>query len=221
MARLWVEMFDFWRLSYAGMDYGAHQEFYNLVARHFPEQKKYDADAVGTAVSSAIARHGPIRVFELGGWDGACALEMLGEFSSLDLLSWTNAEICTEVKHPSDPLYNVLPPVDWAWELLTPESMGLYQLGVFSHVIEHLSWGDLRRVIEWVSAIPLLYFQTPKSLGEECHPMQWYGTMSTHKIEVGWRVIRERLETCGYREIWQKDTCRIFQKRDALCLDHA
>jgi len=77
-AQVWRDLFDLWRQSYTLWPYASHQLFYNMLYKHFPEQRKYDREAVIDALTEAMSMTGEsLKVWELGGWDGALACEMI------------------------------------------------------------------------------------------------------------------------------------------------
>ena len=212
-AAIWRDLFDLWRLSYNDWPYKSHQRFYNMVARHFPDQKKYDAERVLDALTCVLAAKGRrLRVWELGGWDGACAKEMI-EGCGDGIERWVNTEICSSVLvDKRDEVYIPQFPNYWAWELPST-SVTSYDIAIMSHVIEHLSWDHLRQCLKMLQDVPFLYIQTPASLGDEPRVDGWMRSISTHILSVGWYRIYEYLDGLGYELLWRKDQSRFFGKR--------
>lgn len=218
-AAIWRRFFDFYRESYDDMTYAAHQRFYNVQWETFPDQKRYDADAVESALVHASVIVGrPLKVWELGGWDGACAREMIDRFAD-GILAWHNVEICQPVIErgwdDGGKVYRVMSPPCWVWEQPSPDG---YDIAILSHVIEHLSWRHLKALFTTLVDIPMVYIQTPPAMGEEPHPTEWMGTMSTHNLEVGWADVAGALSNMGYTQLWKKDNARFFgriKQRDA------
>lgn len=211
-AKIWRQLFDLWRESYDEWPYTSHQRFYNMVAKAFPEQKKYDANIVLGAFTHALSLHGhPLRVWELGGWDGALAKEMI-EACGDSITKWYNIEICQHIIErgwdDGGKVYFAASPPSWVWEY--PRIFKRYDIAILSHVIEHLSWSHLSKLLAALKEIPCLYIQTPLALGQKPHETEWMGTMSTHKLEVGWNQIKRYLSALGYTELWHKDGTRFF-----------
>lgn len=201
---IWREVFDFWRESYDHMPYAMHQRFYNMVARAFPDQDKADRDLVESALTHALVMHGhPLKVWELGGWDGALAKDMF-EACGDGIERWYNIEICSAVATRGWPQMNYQPksPPCWAWELGMVYGC---DIAILSHVIEHLSWAHLKALLTMLSDVPLIYMQTPEALGYAPHPTAWMGTMSTHKLEVGMIDVDALLIRKGFFKLWYKD----------------
>lgn len=213
-AVIWRDMFDLWRKQYDVWPYESHQAFYNLIARTFPAPKRYDRDRVIDALTLALSAKGaPIQVWELGGWDGACAEEMIAACGD-GIKEWANIEICPSIAKgtPNTPIYYAYSLRKWVWAYPLP---GSYDIAILSHVIEHLSWTHLQKLFRTLRDVPLLYIQTPAAMGEDSHPTGWYGTMSTHKLEVGWRKLDDFLARLGYTYAWRKGECRLLGKRAA------
>ena len=216
-AVLWRQVFDFWRQSYDEMDYSAHQRFYNMVARRFPDQRKADTDAVESALIHLLETRTSLNVWELGGWDGALAHDMIETFSG-DIEEWRNIEICDYAVQAGwrDEAGIYLPecPSNWVSEYTLPWELRGYDIAILSHVIEHLSSEHLWHLLYMLQEVPYLYIQTPSAMGDDPHPTRWMGTMSTHKLEVGWQTVMGRLEELRYWVIWQKGQARFFGKRE-------
>ena len=219
-ATIWRGLFDLWRECYDDWPYAAHQKFYNLVYKSFPDQKRYDAERVTDALTYALATIGrPLKIWELGGWDGTCAREMIKACGD-GIEVWQNVEICQEALEKSwsdgHKVYFAMSPPTWVWDCrFTREDHDIesYDIGILSHVIEHLSWKHLKALLDMLESVPYLYIQTPEALGAFAHPTAWMGTMSTHKLEVGWDVIYQMLGDRGYKGLWRKGQARFFAKQ--------
>jgi hypothetical protein len=209
---LWRQFFDFWRQSYDDMTYSAHQRFYNMVAETFPHQDKADRDAVESAlIHASVATRKPLRVWELGGWDGALARDMIERFGD-EITEWTNVEICTTLSHSiaDNPIYRPIDPKGWLWDRGLAV-MG-FDIAILSHVTEHLSWDHLQRCLNMLRAVPYIYIQTPDALGQAPHSTAWMETMSTHKLEVGLKEVHEHLEKIGYHLLWRKCNAVLYAR---------
>ena len=216
---IWRAMFDLWRESYYDWPYENHQRFYNVLHEVFPDQQKYDASAVGPAlIHAAVELDRPLNVWELGGWDGALAKEMIETLDDC-ILYWLNEEICRRAvingwHDDAVPVryYAISDSYDWAWN--GPPLPSCYDIAILSHVIEHLSYPHLQSLLKFLDRIPFIYIQTPASMGGKPHPTNWMGTMSTHKLEVGWGDVYSFLKQLDYAELWQKGEARFFCKEN-------
>ena len=82
---------DEWRAAYPWMSHQDQVEFSNECEPLWPDQKQYDAAPV-IVLCRLIA---PKRVYELGGWKGELASDVLAEVSEITL--WRNYELCPSI----------------------------------------------------------------------------------------------------------------------------
>lgn len=177
---------DAWRVRYATMGVDEQRAAYDGVYVSHRDQARFDADALAALLTHTGAK----AVVELGGWDGALAATILATFPAIE--SWTNYEISSAAVAASvchDPRYDAVALDDWYWN-------DRHDADVFvaSHVIEHLSFADLRKTFD-ATAARWLYVQSPLEEG----PTDWTGYEGTHILEVGWAAIDADLAARGYR----------------------
>jgi hypothetical protein len=217
-AILWRRMFDYWRDNYGCLPYIAHQRFYNMVSETFPTQDKANRPLVEEALTQALVMHGhPLGVWELGGWDGALARDMI-EACGDGIAYWINIEICSSVVQKAWRDHSLMDRLvmnyghTWPWD--DPQCSGIGTpapgIAILSHVIEHLSWAHLQACFGMLRDVPLLYIQTPEALGQGPHPTGWRGTLSTHKLEVGLGTVDEYLKQSGYTLLWRKCNAALY-----------
>ena len=214
----WSLDFDEWRRQYDEMTFEQHQLFYELIFQHYPDQRKADREHVCDAMTQVMAAAGgPIKVVEIGGWDGALAWHMICDCAD-GLELWENYEICESAANKG--FYGIItnsdqymtPTLrDWPWK---EGAIGDYRdLAVMSHVIEHLSWEHLQKLLTALSHVPYMYIQAPASLADYPHKTLWMGTKSTHKLEVGWAEIGQYMRNLGYQIKWVKgNQSRFYEK---------
>lgn len=181
---------DAWRHAYDDMTVEQQREFYDQVYREYPEQSHFNA----WRLADVIRGRQPRTVVELGGWDGACAAVMLPLFPCIQ--TWVNVEISrlAGAAGPDDPRYMPVSPDDWYWD-----SRWTADLFVTNHTVEHLKGRDVRATIAATDA-KTLYIDTP--IDEEGH--QWWGTITTHILELGWRDVDRICDENGYRLDFRK-----------------
>lgn len=182
---------DNWRRTYDDMTVLDQKAFYGQIWREYREQAHFNADRLTTVIEAQQPR----TVVELGGWDGECAGIMLNRFPCL--MRWWNVEICEEacaegLKHPR--YAPVCLENSWYWEHKWQADMF-----VASHTIEHLKAKDLEAAIAATTA-KTLYFDTPL----EDEGKSWWGSTTTHILEIGWNGIDEICGRYGYRLEWRK-----------------
>lgn len=185
---------DAFRRDYPHLTYAQHQALYSQVWASHPVQSHFDA----LECAYAIARVGPARVVEVGGWDGELGVAMLQVFpAAID--GWTNYEVCREAREAGQRRRRAgyhAPDLDkWFWE--QPTSADLL---VASHTIEHLSAEHLTLLLDATDA-PALWFDAP--LHDE--PTDWMGSTTTHVLEIGWDGVTGLCEERGWSLTWAHD----------------
>jgi hypothetical protein len=180
---------DEFRRNYDNWTVKDHKEFYRQVYEVAPKQSHSAPDLV----ADAIVQCGPQRILEIGGWDGELAVGMLERFTFIE--NWTNVEICSQAvrygyRHER---YTALSPKAWFWERQWEGDML-----VASHCIEHMSAAHLEALVRSAS-VDCFFFDAP--LMDE--PTSWWGSSTTHVLEVGWNGVTEIMNRCGYDLIWK------------------
>lgn len=194
-----------WRDRYDTLTFGKQQSFYERVFEQFPEQARFDTEALGKLLDH-IAE--PVSVVELGGWDGAFAHEMLRRREGIT--RWTNFEIsrgAVESGRCEDLRYYGMALEDWYWAFR-------HEADVFvaSHVVEHLKLTDVVRAV-LATDCRYIYFQAPL---EEA-PTSWHNYRGSHILEVGWVGLTATLFDLGFNEIvslWEPHS-RCYARRAA------
>lgn len=179
---------DEWRRSYHAWTVADHKAFYAEVYATTPRQAHHALD-LGEIVFEMFA---PSTVIELGGWDGELAVRLLERYETCK--SWTNVEICQQAVELGrvHPRYHPLSPDTWFWEHRWEADMF-----VASHCIEHMTAEHLRAAINAVD-VQWIYFDAPL----EDEPSNWWGTTTTHILEVGWDGVTEICREAGYVLTW-------------------
>lgn len=185
---------DEWRASYDQWGFREQQRFYDDVFRVCRVQRQFQTVDLGKFfmhfTGGRLGSHDqPIRVVELGGWDGEFAGRMLALFPQIK--SWTNYEISTLAVDETvcdDSRYQPVALDDWYW---TDRRQG--DLFVASHVLEHLSLRDVRRVLDATEA-RWAYLQVPL----DNHGRDWTGYHGSHILEIGWPDLIREMEARGW-----------------------
>jgi hypothetical protein len=175
---------DEFRRNYDKWTVADHKKFYSDVYAVAPQQ----SHSAPEFVSMVVATHKPRSVVEIGGWDGELAVGMLERFPFIE--RWTNVEICEEaVKHGhSHPRYWPVSPDVWYWE-----NQWTADMLVASHCIEHMTAKDLEALVRATNA-QRMFFDAPLIDG----PIDWWGSSTTHILEVGWDGVTEICAKHGY-----------------------
>jgi hypothetical protein len=182
---------DEFRRNYDQWTVADHKRFYSAVWAQYPSQ----SHSAPLIVATIISVHKPCTVVEIGGWDGELAVTMLDQFPFID--RWTNVEICEEAVehgHRHERYYPVSPD-RWYWEQAWKAD-----LFVASHCIEHMSARDLEKMVGATDAARL-FFDAPL----QDAPTNWWGSSTTHCLEVGWDGVTEICARHGYDLAWSSN----------------
>ncbi len=181
---------DAYRAAYPRMTYAQVAAFHRQVWRHFPDQRHCSPEHLDRFFETVPAG---ARVVEVGGWRGEMAARILA--NRPDLASWLNLEICQDaVTRPvtTDPRYRGVFPPTWAWD--TP--LECHDVAVLAHLIEHISWRQLRSLVAWLAMAEArqVYIESPLADG----PRSWRHSTTAHLLEVGWDSVTALLAANGY-----------------------
>jgi hypothetical protein len=188
---------DAYRKNYPQLSYRAQQAFHSEIYAQYPEQKHYSSEHVARAIEDTL----PTSVFELGGWDGELAAEMLDRYPTIH--SWTNYEICKEAAQAGDqrhPKYYAANLTDFYWEYGKHGKGWRCDLFVASHTIEHISANDLDKTVNATDA-KAFFFDAPLL----DWPINWMGSTTSHVLEIGWLEVHNLMRYRGYEPAWQED----------------
>ena len=190
--------FDAWRNGYDTMTHRQHQAFAARVVKQYPmEQGHWDRDWAMTFfkwVAGKIGTDGFTRVLEIGGYDGGLARHVMN--INGQIVWWTNVEMVTVPKVCKDTRYEVVVPDRWVWEVEKAKEWR-YSTLVLSHVVEHLRFRDVAKLIEMVATkCNWMYVDAPIPLGRD--GADWNGYHGTHILEVGWGRVDNLMEIHGY-----------------------
>jgi len=186
---------DEWRAAYPTATYAEQRAFHSRIWEANPDQNHFCANEVALALDHMRPNCSttPFQVVELGGWDGQLAELMLDRYPGIS--RWSNIELCHEAamaghgRHRRYWLPNVK---GWYWQY-----EWRCHLFVASHVIEHLSAGDLDKVIAATDALAL-FFDAPL----EDYAIDWNGSPTTHTLDVGWEGVTDICARHGYSLTW-------------------
>lgn len=179
---------DEFRRNYDDWSVADHKAFYKQVWDSNPRQSHHALDIA----ELVFEMYAPETVVEIGGWDGELAVRILERYQSCK--KWTNVEICEQAVNYGrvHPRYKATSPDTWFWdEKWTADML------VASHCIEHLTSEHLEKMVQAVD-VRWLYFDAP--LDNE--PTSWWGTSTTHILEVGWDGVTDICKRNGYVLTW-------------------
>lgn len=204
-----MNQFDKWRKEYPTLSYQQQQEYARWLYEEYPDQS-YFGGVFQERVISLCEKERPLRVMELGGWNGELASAVLKVESKIKV--WDNFEICPTV--PSvckDKRYTHCGVDDFVWNL---KQVLIYDLFVSSHALEHLTTKDLHELLHAVAHIHHLAFQLPFPPNGS-----WDGTTCFHILALSPSEFVELVTSFGYKLEYTEATPeehRFFFKKEAL-----
>ncbi len=202
----WIGAFNAFRSSYPTMSFDQAREFTESVVKVFPEQKRYNLDAFNDFFGNHLDDT-PLTIFELGGYNGQLACEML--LTRPNITSWINLEMCQvqQVCFEQRYLYKSLD--DWPWEV-DNEVIQNCNTFVSSHVIEHMSFAHFERLIAWLpSGTQNIYIDAPLSNNRRNN---WGNYLGTHVMEQSWIDVQQHMERSGFYLWYMTPTGRAFKR---------
>lgn len=135
-------IFDRWRDYYDLLTWQDQIEFYDEVARRWPRQNHYPLGWFKTVVGYLSGKLETFSVFEVGGWQGHMAAELLAEY---DIIEWVNYEVCqwaVDNSVCSDSRYLSMVPGDFPWNVALPE----LKVFITSHTLEHIKSEEVNKL---------------------------------------------------------------------------
>lgn len=197
---------DEWRNSYDDLSYNDHLEYYNQIYEKFPKQNHCTiskADLFFSAISE------PIKVLEIGGWNGAVADYMLENFSCIK--HWTNYEICQSAisrGRVHSARYMSLIPQTFIWDIKEiPEADVFFA----SHTLEHMKAKQVELLISRLITINRMYIEAP--IPDSSTNTSWLGYSGTHILEIGWKQLETMLQSFGFEVTWSSGHIRFLERK--------
>lgn len=195
---------DAWRDSYDTTSFQEQAEFYDRVARDYPEQAHWDLAAARRAMA------GVETVTEVGGWRGELADICLKEHPGLRL--WVNYDLCrwalTEGRRCKNRRYRARLLKDWPWNTDLPPA----DLFVSTHTLEHMRWDQVCALARQFRKYRRLHLEVPihATDGES-----WRGFTGTHILEASWSDLEALIVTTGFERVAVNSTgfARIYERR--------
>ena len=185
-----IERFDAYRAAYPRMSYMDVVKQHRWVWQHYRDQFHQSAELMDEFFAGLFTR---TLVLEVGGWRGEAAKRTLAAYP--DIKGWFNFEICDlAVKNPitTDSRYHPIWLDRWVWETPAP----VVDVGILSHVIEHVSDKQLPHLIGWMaeSRAKHIYIESPINVDGQ----DWTGNNSAHVLTLGWQRVFDILESYNY-----------------------
>ena len=151
--------------SAGSLTWAEHRRFYDEVIYPVAPDQNYSSPRL---VNEFLAWADPVTVYELGGWDGHLARQVM----TPSIVSWLNVEVADVPQICGLPGYERVIPDDWPWrEPIRADAF------VASHVLEHLTEAHLTELLD-VLDCEYAYVDVP--LGEE--RTSWASTTTTHVL---------------------------------------
>lgn len=206
--------FNRWRDDYQQMSYEEQVEFYNEVARRWPEQIDFHFPSWGRFFAYVHLELGPFSVFEIGGWKGELAqavFEAIPDVIAHSVIhggarqvpTWVNFEISEEALTETvviDPRYRASVPPDFAWNVPLP-NMDVF---IASHTIEHITEENF---VALLNNLPdtIVFIGLESPLRPSDTDRGWDNYTGSHILEIGWEEIFYRLARFGFANIAELD----------------
>jgi hypothetical protein len=167
-----VAALDDYRTRYrvVGLSHQDHREFYDILAREYPEQNYWDREQIEAFCDWCK----PNWVAELGGWDGALAAAMLERDPAIK--GWLNYELADVPQVCTDHRYH-FDVEEWMW-VDGPTSVW-EDTFIASHSLEHLTELHLGLLID---ALDCEYAYVDVPLDDS--GQTWNGSTTTHVLEL-------------------------------------
>lgn len=203
--------FNEWRKNYRTSTYEEQVEFYNQVAKLFPEQIDFHLPSWMRFFGYVWNIRGAFRVLEIGGWKGEMAQEVFTEKPDY-VLSWHNIEISEEaLKEPAclDPRYTAEVPPDYAWNIELPQA----NVFIGSHVIEHITAKNLADLASNLPpTVEYIAFESPIKPTDA--DRDWKNYTGSHILEIGWKEVIGLLDAYGFDPIPSLDGYNEKERSD-------
>jgi hypothetical protein len=191
----WINeaVFNEWRENYEHKTYQDHLAIHRWLLDQYPDQN-HSGPLAGMIVKDLEGQTKSTRVLELGGWNGQLAKDVLKDISSIE--EWDNYEICPDIEEVTvceDQRYHVEVLPDFIWDLTL--DLTKYDIFIASHVIEHMSFAQFKRLMDEIHHIPVLFFNIPfpTKYGS------WKNSSSLHVLEANEDEITNYIFTKGYK----------------------
>lgn len=189
-------LFDKWREQYDTMSLQDQTDFHSEFYKRWTVVHQHGDDRPVDAFFNMF--HGePVRVLEIGGWDGAAAARILPKHGSI--LEWLNVEICLEAVQNAvvtDERYVAIRPVEWPWDM---GEWANYSVLFMQHVAEHMKFDQFKSLVGACVDAEWVFVQSPLPMGAP----DWTGYPGCHIIEVGWEAIDEFMSESGFDLVHQ------------------
>lgn len=196
---------DHWRNAYDDFSYEDHLKYYNEIYNHFPEQNHC---TISQADLFFRQHQEPIKVLEVGGWNGAVADYMLENFPYIKM--WTNYEICQSSiinGKIHDARYMSIVPKTFIWDMKE-----ILKADVFfaSHALEHMKAKQVELLISRLTTVNRMYIEAP--IPDSSTDTSWLGYVGTHILEIGWEQLETMLQSFGFKVTWSTNKIRFLER---------
>jgi hypothetical protein len=198
--------FDMYRKSYSSFNFNDKIKMAHKWLMRYPEQAHYTYDPINYWLENIVEN--PASVLEIGGWRGDLAEEALSSFKNIklwhnyDLLKLGNFQKC------NDSRYKLISLDDYLWN----QSLNYeYNSLIATHMIEHICWSELFKLIRWIPAgISTVLFEAPLPASD--NNINWKGDHSSHVLEKGWEQIVVEMKNQMFSVDYTEGNTFIFRR---------
>jgi hypothetical protein len=183
--------FNPYKEAYSSLSFQELKTLYTEFARYYPLQQSANLAFFEECFKILCESGKPLKVLELGGYDGWLASYVLKRFP---IEKWLNAEIIPHKPVPElasfGEAYQELVLEKQFWETEWRD----FDVFVSSDAIEHFSNEEVGRIFDSVRRIPVLALQV--DIREKRH--SWAGSWDTHICTLTWADFEEILRSRSY-----------------------
>ena len=199
---------DHWRNNYDDFSYEDQLKYYDEIYGQFPKQNYCTITYADLFFRKISVHQKPIKILEIGGWDGTVADYMLKIFSWIG--HWTNYEICQSaisngLVHSAR--YMSIVPKTFIWDM---EEIPETDVFFAAHTIEHMKAAQAELLFSRLNKVKWMYLEVP--IPESSTDTSWLGYCGTHILEIGWEQLEEMLKSFGFHVTWSSGHIRFLER---------
>ncbi len=201
-----IRQFDRYRKTYNSLTFKNKVKLASKWLLKYPEQVHFKYGPVEHWFKYIVQE--PAFIMEIGGWRGDLALKALRQFDQIKL--WHNYDLLksNENQKCSDERYRLISLDDYLWNKTLEYN---YNALIATHMIEHLSLQELKKLIKWIpQKITTVLFEAPLPLSSD--NINWKGDHSSHVLEKGWQQVIGEMKKNGFTAVYSEDNSYIFNR---------
>ena len=202
--KLDIKQFDSFRGSYKDIKFIQRKSLANKWLKQYPEQAHFNFGPVDQWLKKTVPV--PANIIEIGGWRGDLALKALSSCNHIKV--WHNYDLLefNEYQKCNDERYRLITLDDYLWNKSPNYN---YNALIATHMIEHISWKELTKLIKWIpQEIRTVLFEAP--IPRSAENINWKGDHSSHVLEKGWEQVICEMKNCNFSLDYSEDNSYIF-----------